>query len=225
MGGGTTIYNPFPYTPTIEEVFERILICIQSYNWSGYIHYPTSNSSHFLVFTYWGIDTSMDLDISPAASIMGTNTGDKYYDTILNYNEIYNYYTTGDTQSLMVGNFDLPLAFTQRTFDNINLQLFEDSSFELIRWINLMGSVNPMNSSSIRQTSIISGDINNKIIINNNLIPQDNNTLSLGDSDYMFSYVHAMDFCERGVMLRDTYLKRESVMTYTDIDNIFVEDD
>lgn len=223
VGGVTETYAPFSDTPTINDVFERILSHIRPYNWSGYIHYSTSSLPDYLVFTYWGTDLEMNLDISPATGLMYfNNTGDKYYDTVLNYNEIYNIYTNGYTQSLMISGHDLPLGFTQRTFDNDthDLQLSKDSSFKLIQWINEFGnSINMIRST--QQNSIICSDSDNKLIINNNLTPQDNNTISLGDSNYMFSYVHATDFVERGVMLRDTYLEKTSEITYTDIDNAF----
>lgn len=221
VGGNTQTYNKFTTIPTINEVFERILSVIQPYNWSGYIHY--SGAVPTLVFTYWGTDLGMDLDISPSAGLYNSTIGDKYYDAILHYDKIYTMYSYGDQQSLMISGLDLPLGFTRRTFSNNaenNLQLSEDSSFELIQWINEFGNSINMPSST-RHTSIICSDSDNKLIINNNLTPRDNNIISLGDSNYMFSYVHATDFVERGVMLRDTYLEKKSEITYTDIDNAF----
>lgn len=223
VGGVTKTYAPFTDTPTVNDVFDRISSHIHPYGWSGYIHYSTSSSLFdYLVFTYWGTDLEMDLDISPDDNFIYYGTRDKYYDTILNYNEIYNIYTNGYTQSLMISGFDLPLRFTQRVFDNAesDLQLSEYSSFKLIQWINEFGNSINMTGST-QQNSIICSDSDNKLIINNNLTPQDNNTISLGDSNYMFSYVHATDFVERGVMLRDTYLEKTSEITYTDIDNAF----
>jgi hypothetical protein len=187
VGGNTQTYGTFTTIPTINEVFERILSVIQPYNWSGYIHY--SDASPTLVFTYWGTDLEMDLDISPSAGLYNSTIGDKYYDAILHYDKIYTIYSYGDQQSLLISGLDLPLGFTQRTFSNNaenNLQLSEDSSFELIQWINEFGNSINMTRST-RHTSIICSDSDNKLIINNNLTPRDNNIISLGDSNYMFS--------------------------------------